>query len=99
MMRQAISAYPLTEVKELPEYMAKLRDTLQAKVLLKLGGEDGMGVRVNGPVDDAKRLPNTLSVGVRGLSASVLLAELSEQVAASAGAACHTAGRCRLTPG
>jgi len=49
-----------------------------------------LGVRVNGPADDAKRLPNTLSVGVRGLSASVLLAELSEQVAASAGAACHT---------
>ena len=40
--------------------------------------------------EDARRLPNTLSVGVRGISASVLLTDLADQVAASAGAACHT---------
>lgn len=43
-----------------------------------------------GPADDARRLPNTLSLGVRGVSASVLLADLADDVAASAGAACHT---------
>ncbi|MDL1950805.1 selenide, water dikinase SelD [Acidobacteria bacterium ACD] len=37
-------------------------------------------------------LPNTLSVGFRGLEASTLLAEVGDRVAASAGAACHAAG-------
>ena len=34
--------------------------------------------------------PNTLSLFIDGLRASAVLAELSEEVAASAGAACHT---------
>ena len=54
---------------------------------------DGLGpeiVRVNGPADAAHRLPNTLSVGLVGVRSSELLATLSESVAASAGAACHT---------
>lgn len=37
-------------------------------------------------------LPNTLSVGFRGVEASTLLAEIGDRVAASAGAACHAAG-------
>ncbi len=37
-------------------------------------------------------LPNTLSVGIGGVEASTLLAEIGEQLAASAGAACHAAG-------
>ena len=44
----------------------------------------------NGPADAAHRLPNTLSVGLKGVRASELLATLSERLAASAGAACHT---------
>ena len=36
------------------------------------------------------RLPNTLSIGLRDVKASVLLARLGDQLAASAGAACHT---------
>ena len=36
------------------------------------------------------RLPNTLSIGLRGVQSSVLLARLSNDLAASAGAACHT---------
>ncbi|MCG3153773.1 MAG: Cysteine desulfurase IscS [bacterium] len=36
-------------------------------------------------------LPNTLSVSFRGVQANTLLAEIGEQLAASAGAACHSA--------
>jgi cysteine desulfurase len=50
-------------------------------------------------VDDLRRngdpeacLPNTLSVGIGGVEASTLLAEIGDRVAASAGAACHAAG-------
>jgi len=50
-------------------------------------------------IDDLRRngsatavLPNTLSVGIGGVEASTLLAEIGEQVAASAGAACHAEG-------
>jgi cysteine desulfurase NifS/selenium donor protein len=37
-------------------------------------------------------LPNTLSVGLGGVEASTLLAEIGDRLAASAGAACHAAG-------
>ena len=47
-------------------------------------------MRRNGPKAEEHRLPNTLSLGIRGVRASELLAALSEEVAASAGAACHT---------
>jgi cysteine desulfurase len=50
-------------------------------------------------IDDLRRngdaeacLPNTLSVGIGGVEASTLLAEIGDRVAASAGAACHAAG-------
>lgn len=54
-----------------------------------LVGALGSGaVKLNGhPV---QRLPNTLSLSFRGAEANVLLAEIGEQVAASAGAACHS---------
>ena len=44
-------------------------------------------MRLNGHPDE--RLPNTLSVSFRGVEANTLLSEVSRQVAASAGAACH----------
>jgi cysteine desulfurase NifS/selenium donor protein len=47
-------------------------------------------LRRNG--DAEKSLPNTLSVGFRGVEANTLLAEIGDQVAASAGAACHADG-------
>ena len=46
-------------------------------------------MRVNGPSFSSQRLPNTLSISIRGLSSSKLLANLSDRLAASAGAACH----------
>jgi cysteine desulfurase len=42
--------------------------------------------------DPSKRLPNTLSVAFPGNDASSLLAQLGDEVAASAGAACHSHG-------
>jgi cysteine desulfurase len=36
-----------------------------------------------------QRLPNTLNLSFRGVQANVLLAEIGDRVAASAGAACH----------
>jgi cysteine desulfurase len=42
------------------------------------------------------RLPNTLSVSLRGLNANDLLAEVGPLVAASAGAACHS-GKVRVS--
>jgi cysteine desulfurase NifS/selenium donor protein len=47
-------------------------------------------LRRNG--DAGASLPNTLSVGIGGVEASTLLAEVGERLAASAGAACHAAG-------
>jgi cysteine desulfurase len=47
-------------------------------------------LRRNG--DPEACLPNTLSVGIGGVEASTLLAEIGDRLAASAGAACHAAG-------
>jgi cysteine desulfurase NifS/selenium donor protein len=62
-----------------------LRDRLWAGLSREV--ED---LRRNGSVEAG--LPNTLSVGIGGLEASTLLAEIGERLAASAGAACHAAG-------
>jgi cysteine desulfurase len=70
-------------------HCAALRDALQATLQRELGGADGSNVRVHAATAPCGRLPNTLSVAVRGLRASTLLHELRDVVAASAGAACH----------
>ena len=64
------------------DHMKKMRDRLEAG--LKNNFPD---MRINGHPD--KRLPNTASVSFRGLEANTVLSEL-ENVAASAGAACHS---------
>jgi cysteine desulfurase len=61
-----------------------MRDQLYQGLLRELGKE---AVRLNGHPE--KRLPNTLNLSFKGVQANVLLAEVGEQVAASAGAACH----------
>ena len=86
----AAAALVEDEADRLPSYMSACVAELRRRLEAELGGEDGDGIRVNGPEDAANRLPNTLSVGVAGISASALLESLSEEVAASAGAACHT---------
>ncbi len=62
--------------------MAAMRERLELGLRAKLPG-----LRINGHPE--LRLPNTSSVSFKGLEANVLLAELDE-VAASAGAACHS---------
>ncbi len=51
-------------------------------------------LRINGPLTENPELclPGTLSLSIRGLAASDLLAELGDHLAASAGAACNTDG-------
>ena len=47
-------------------------------------------LHINGPTGSTQRLPNTLSISIRGLQATQLLEDLSSSLAASAGAACHS---------
>jgi len=66
-------------------HMRAMRDRLWAGLAREL---DTPGLlRLNGHPDE--RLPNTLSVSFRSVEANTLLSEIGEQVAASAGAACH----------
>mmetsp|Transcript_4579 Transcript_4579/g.9940 ORF Transcript_4579/g.9940 Transcript_4579/m.9940 type:complete len:450 (-) Transcript_4579:359-1708(-) len=75
------------ELPALSAHMRHTRDLLAARLRADLGEDH---VRVNGPADEAHRLPNCLSIGLRGVRAAELLGLLSDQLAASAGAACHT---------
>ncbi len=73
------------EVEAEQERLAGLRNRL-----LGLFHEGFTGVVEHG--DPASRLPNTLSVAFPGVDASRLLVDLGDEVAASAGAACHSEG-------
>jgi len=64
-----------------------MRDRLHDAFAAELGDQV---FRLNG--HPKQRLPNTLSLSFRGIEANTLLAEIGEQVAASAGAACHADG-------
>lgn len=68
-------------------HFVAMRDRLHQGLLRELGPD---AVRLNGHPE--QRLPNTLSLGFRGVEANILLAEIGGQVAASAGAACHAGG-------
>ncbi len=65
-------------------HLRAMRDRLHQGLLGRLGRE---AIQLNG--HPSKRLPNTLSLSFRGVEANTLLSEIGEQVAASAGAACH----------
>jgi cysteine desulfurase len=66
------------------EHLRAMRDRLLTGLADELGDE---AVRLNGhPV---LCLPNTLSMSFRGVAANTLLSAIGDQVAASAGAACH----------
>jgi len=70
-------------------HMKKMRDHLQNN-LVEACKNLGVETRINGPRDETKRLPNTLSISFKGIEANTLLAEIQTRVAASAGAACHS---------
>jgi cysteine desulfurase len=64
------------------EYLAKMRDRLENGLQKRFPDS-----RINGHPE--QRLPNTSSIGFKGLEANTILSELKE-IAASAGAACHS---------
>ena len=72
------------DLQENMVHFQAMRDRLYEGLLGRLGEK---AVRLNGHPE--KRLPNTLNLSFVGVQANVLLAEIGEQVAASAGAACH----------
>lgn len=73
------------ELLEGAGHLARMRDRLWEGIAAGLEG-----VRLNGHPNE--RLPNTLSVSFGGVEVDDLLYELWDDVAASAGAACHSAG-------
>lgn len=76
-----------TEAQALYDHNRTLRNSLHEQLVACFPPG---ATRLNGPIDQALRLPNTLSLGIKGLSSSQLLADLSSNLAASAGAACHS---------
>jgi cysteine desulfurase len=64
-------------------HMKFLRDRLHEGLLAKLAA-----IRLNGHYD--QRLPNTLSISFKGREANRILEDIEKEVAASAGAACHS---------
>lgn len=77
------------------QHMQQMKDRLQEGLLKAFPSKL---VRVNGPADPALQLPNTLSISIKGLSAPSLLQQLSEKLAASAGAACHSSHGPSVSP-
>jgi cysteine desulfurase len=73
-------------------HMTEMRSRLLERITSGL--EDDIGqrniVRVNGPLNAEQRLPNTLSIGLKGVQSGKLLADIGEIVACSAGSACHS---------
>jgi cysteine desulfurase len=79
--------------RDLAENMARMRES---RGELERGLRERIAeVRVNGHAE--RRLPNTLSVSIRGVNANELLAAIEPHIAASAGAACHS-GEVRISP-
>ncbi len=64
-------------------HLKSMRDLLESALLEKFPT-----AKINGLPE--KRLPNTSSISFKGLEANTIISELSETVAASAGAACHS---------
>lgn len=70
-------------------HMEELRKRLHRNLVAGLGADV---VRENGPCLDIDRLPNTLSVGLKGINSGDLLLNIGQHVACSAGSACHAGG-------
>lgn len=71
---------------KLQQHMGKmrmLRDWLYDKLFSNV-----QGIKINGHPE--QRLPNTLSVSFKGLEADRIIARIGDEVAVSAGAACHS---------
>lgn len=78
-------------------HLQKLRDRLEDSIIRRVSGPSSSSqkqvpgletIKVNGHPEH--RLPNTLSLSFRGIEANLLIAEMADQLAVSAGAACHS---------
>jgi cysteine desulfurase NifS/selenium donor protein len=79
----------LRDMDENISHSKMLRDMLYERI------RDGVPeARLNGHPE--QRLPNTLSISIPGIEANAILSELADEVAASAGAACH-AGETKMS--
>ncbi|EFJ43793.1 hypothetical protein VOLCADRAFT_95927 [Volvox carteri f. nagariensis] len=78
------------EGPRLRRHLGDMAERLMEALRAGLRPEDQDKLRLNGPRQPASRLPNTLSLSIRGLNSAVALQRLSGQLAASAGAACHS---------
>jgi cysteine desulfurase len=74
--------------KQRAKHMAAVTEYLYESLQEQLGSSDYL--KRHGPMAPHHRLPNTLSVGIRNVHSGELLAAVADQVAASAGAACHS---------
>ena len=79
-----------TDLAKNAKHMEAMRSHLLSQLESKLADAD-INVKANGPSNPSKRLPNTLSIGLENIHSGDLLAEISDKVAASAGATCHSA--------
>lgn len=82
------------ELDKTHAHMAALRERLLQKLTASQSSKAGRipASIVNGPADPKSRLPNTLSISFEGIDSGRLLADVRDQVSASAGSACHTGG-------
>lgn len=80
---------------QVQQHMQHVRDRLRDGMLQAFPSDI---VRVNGPSDQKLVLPNTLSISIEGLSAPSLLQQLTDKLAASGGAACHSSNGASVSP-
>jgi selenium donor protein len=73
------------DLESITSHMKMMRDLLQNRISAAIPT-----VIVNG--HPSERLPNTLSISFPGVDANLILSEISGELAASAGAACHADG-------
>lgn len=81
----------LDQGPDIMAHSASMRDRLRRRLEFRLSKH--MQTAINGPLardNCTSALPNVLSFAVEGIRASDILAQLSDKVAASASAACHT---------
>ena len=70
------------------QLMSQMRNRLLEKITDGL--QNCTAVCPNGPLQPENRLPNTLSVGLQHIRSGVLLENIGNNVACSAGSACHS---------
>lgn len=79
----AAAAIAARDLERNMSQMSEMRDRLQQRLTAEFPD-----ARINGSIES--RLPNTLSISFPLVEANTLLDEIGDEVAASAGAACHT---------